>query len=217
MSAPIRCQASPVTRTRFGPAGRLERVEVWAASWQAARPDFAFCRECLFSAGIDQEAVAEVFADEVLRHLIEEQDSLSDVALLTGCEDRDDEAVADVDVELVSGPSAGCVRVQPGPHPLGLLPAGLSGVGDKVLPLGSPAAHAYVDELILPPYRIHTSGAAWYLIVGPVGEPEQWLSLEFIHCPDGTGLCRELGLDRAEPSFVRVAARSSQGVGDAPR
>ena len=68
--------------------------------------------------GIDREAVAEVLADVAPGHLIQEQVAVTDLVLLGWRQGGDDEPVADVDVELVTGSSAGCVRVQPGPQAL---------------------------------------------------------------------------------------------------
>jgi hypothetical protein len=53
--------------------------------------------------------------NEVLRYLIEEQDSLSYLTLLVRREYRDDETVTNVYVELVSRPPTGCMGVQPSP------------------------------------------------------------------------------------------------------
>jgi hypothetical protein len=50
-----------------------------------------------------------VLTDVAFRQLVQEQVAAADVALLRRGEGRDDEAVADVDVELVPGPAAGRV------------------------------------------------------------------------------------------------------------
>lgn len=52
--------------------------------------------------GIDQEAVTEMVVNEFVCHLIGEQIASANFTLLIGREDRHDEVVAYVDVELVS-------------------------------------------------------------------------------------------------------------------
>src|ERR1039458_6576566 len=52
----------------------------------------------------EEKPVAEVLTDIAFRQLAQEQVAVADVALLRSGEDRDDEAVADADVELVPGP-----------------------------------------------------------------------------------------------------------------
>ena len=53
-----------------------------------------------------EKPVAEVLTDVAFRQLVQEQVAAADVALLRRGENRDDETVADVDVELVPGPAA---------------------------------------------------------------------------------------------------------------
>ncbi len=60
------------------------------------------------------------------------------IALLDGRGNRHDKPVADMEVELISRPLPGCVRIKPGPQALGLRV--LAGVSDEVLPLGAVAA-----------------------------------------------------------------------------
>ena len=52
----------------------------------------------------EEKPVAEVLTDVAFRQLVQEQVAAADVALLCSGEDRDDEAVADADVEMVPGP-----------------------------------------------------------------------------------------------------------------
>jgi hypothetical protein len=57
---------------------------------------------CPIAAG--EKPVAEVLTDVAFPQLVQEQVAAADVALLRSGGDRDDEAVADADVEMVPGP-----------------------------------------------------------------------------------------------------------------
>src|ERR1035438_2293848 len=78
----------------------LQRVEIWPTRRQAPGPDGTLggMRFCPIAA--QEEPVAEVPTDVAFRQLVQEQVTVADVALLYRGEGRDDEAVADVDVEL---------------------------------------------------------------------------------------------------------------------
>jgi hypothetical protein len=90
-----------------------EWVQGWPPGGEAAGSYVALDFEGILTAGIDREAVAEVLADETLRQLVEEQVPAPQIALLILREARHNEAVTDVEVELVARPSARCVGVQP--------------------------------------------------------------------------------------------------------
>lgn len=79
-----------------------ERVQVRAAAQQLTGPRFAFDGQGLLAAFTHHEAVAEMAVNELFRHLVEEQATLTNCTLLIGGQDGHDEPVADVDVELVS-------------------------------------------------------------------------------------------------------------------
>jgi hypothetical protein len=97
----------------------VRAVEVWRPCWEAAGSDGPFGGQCLGAVVKDGEPVAEVLMDEVLGHLFELELALADLVLLAGGELRDDEPVADIEVELVAGSSPGSMGVQPGPQAFG--------------------------------------------------------------------------------------------------
>jgi hypothetical protein len=81
-------------------ARRLQRVEERLSRRQAAGSHRSLRGGCGRAVRVDRIAVAEVLADEVPGHLIQEQAAVGDLALLAGCQGRHDEAVADVDVDV---------------------------------------------------------------------------------------------------------------------
>src|SRR6266567_2368098 len=121
-----------------------EWVQVRPSGRKGASSGLLFGAEGLLAAGVDGEPVAEVLADVRLGQLVEEQLAVCYVGLLDWCEGRDDEPVADADVERVAGSPAGCVGIEPGPQPFRLVGAVVAGKGDEVFGLGSPAAHTHV-------------------------------------------------------------------------
>ena len=164
----------------------LERVEVRAPGRQAAGTYGALDGESFRTVAVNRKPVAEVLADESLGHLVKQQAPLANFALLNGGQGRHDEPVADIDVELVAGAPAGCMRVKPGPQALSR--GRLAGLRDEVLPLGAPAAHTHIDEGVSPPHRVDASRAARHLLSGPVSESEQRSGRELVHGPDSNAM-----------------------------
>lgn len=77
-----------------------------------------------------------------------------------------DQAVEDVNAELVFRPAPGCVRSQTAPQP------GQPGWSWSAGVYG-PASHPYVKELIIVPDYVDTDPAVGHCRVGPVGEAVQ--------------------------------------------
>ena len=80
-----------------------------ASHRQAPGPDGTLGGLGLCPIAAEEKPVAEVLTAVAFRQLVQEQVAAADIALLHRGEGRDDEAVADVDVELVPRPSAGRV------------------------------------------------------------------------------------------------------------
>jgi hypothetical protein len=89
---------------------RLQRIEQWPPRRQAARPHFSLHGKGFGAVAENDKAVAELFADEDLGHLVQEHFTSTDLLRLVWREGRHDEAVADVDVELVAAGSPDPVR-----------------------------------------------------------------------------------------------------------
>jgi hypothetical protein len=97
-----------------------ERIQIRSPRGQDAGADGALDGKGVASVAAEMVAVRQVLVNVGPGELIQQQQAAADVMLLVRCQGWDDEAVADVEAELVSGAPARGVGVQPGPQALGL-------------------------------------------------------------------------------------------------
>lgn len=92
--------------------------------------------------------------------------------LLLPGKDGHDEAIADVNVELIARPSPGGMRIEASSQSFSMARDAIR-LRYKVLSLGAASAHADVHELTSAPDRVDPGGTQRHLLVWPGGEAEQ--------------------------------------------